>query len=96
MTFLSLALALLAGLVAAGNVVGIVAAVRRRRYGSDRGFSCVPLVSAIFAGLSSFLGHATLGWWPLLIALLDPGTWTLPLALPFIVREAWRNRTKPS
>jgi len=92
MTLVSLVLALISGLVAVGNIAGIAVVFRRRKEGSDRGISFVPLVSAIFAGLSSLLGHATLGWWPLLIALLDPGTWTLPL----IVREAWSTRATSS
>lgn len=92
MTLVAPMLALISGLVALGNIAGIAAAVLRRKGGSDRGFSCVPLVSAILAGLSSLFGYAALGWWPLLIPLLDPATWTLP----FILRELWNSRARPS
>lgn len=92
MTLVALLLALVSGLVAVGNIGGIAGLALRRERDPNRGVSFVPLLSALFAGLSSLLGHAALGWWPLLIALLDPGTWSLP----FILREVWSNRAKPS
>lgn len=75
------ALALLAALGPVANIGGILSAYRSGRAGNPRGYSCVPLLSLVFACASFFVGRwwgpSWLGAWPWLIAALDPGTWSL-------------------
>ncbi len=64
-----------------GNVLGVVGAGWRRARGDDRGFSCVPLLSILFATTAWFTGPGSLGAWVFAPAILDPATWTLLGAL---------------
>jgi hypothetical protein len=67
----------LSGLVAVGNLAGVVSATRRRKRGDDRGFSCVPFLSLLLGGAAWLAGPEPLGVWVLAPAALDPATWSL-------------------
>jgi len=82
----------LSTLVAVGNITGVLAAVRRKKRGEDRGFSCVPVLSLVLGIAAWIVGPEPLGAWLLLPALLDPATWSLAL-LPFY---AFTDREPPA
>jgi len=69
----------LAALVALGNIVGVVGAMRRQRRGDDRGFSCVPFLSILFCVGAWLAGPEPLGLWVIVPAAVDPSTWSLIL-----------------
>jgi hypothetical protein len=81
MLHVAVILLVLATLVAAANVAGCAQAILRQRRGSTRGYSCVPLLSTLLAGAAWLLGGDRMGLWPLVPALLDPGTWMIPMAI---------------
>lgn len=84
-------LLILSALVALGNIVGVATAYRNRWRGIDKGYSCVPFVSLILGLLGWWAGHGRLGSWPLLPAIIDPGTWTW-LGLPWIALKYRRDK----
>ncbi|MHC4849856.1 MAG: hypothetical protein ACYTEG_15580 [Planctomycetota bacterium] len=79
---LTIVFALLSSLIAAGNLFGAVAAVRRQRRGDDRGYSSVPLLSLLLAIAAWFAGPEPFGLWIFVPTALDPGTWSI-LLLPW-------------
>lgn len=96
MVLLALILTLIAGLVAMFNLAVVFAAFRGRNRVPRRGYSLVHLASAACGGAGCLLGHSTLGWWPLLPAACDPGTWTMAIASLLLLRKAWRSRSASS
>jgi len=78
----------LSTLVALLNIYGAATATVRKRRGDGRGFSCVPLVSLAFAVAAWFAGPEPFGLWVFAPAALDPGTWTVPIAMLFAAKEA--------
>ena len=74
MIYLGYALIGLSALVAFGNLVGCIGALRRRRRGEDRGYSNVPLLSVLFAFGGWALGGEAIGLWAFIPAAVDPGT----------------------
>lgn len=68
----------LSALLMLGQWASLIAASRR-----GEGYSCVPLISLLFGVAAFLLGRPTLGWWALLPAMLDPGTWVC-VALPWV------------
>lgn len=76
-------------LMAVGNFWVLVAACQERRRGGDRGFSLLPLFGLLFGLGAWFCVRDLLGWWALVPAVVDPGTWTL-LTLPWVI--AWNVR----
>lgn len=80
-------------LVAFGNLVGCIAAVRRKRRGIDRGYSSVPLISLVFAFLAWLAARHTIGAWAFLPTIIDPGTWML-VVLPWVfVKDFGTSKT---
>ena len=89
---IALLLLVLAMYVAAMNIAGSVRTILRRRKGIPGGYSSVPLVSIVFGGGAWWLANDTIGWWAMLPAVIDPGTWVL-VTLPFLLWERFRRRT---
>jgi hypothetical protein len=77
MVYLAVVFAALSAWVATGNIVGCDRAYRRRRKGQAGSYSNVPVLSLGFGILGCILGYRSLGLWPLVPCLLDPGTWML-------------------
>jgi len=86
MTVIAIALLAFAALVALMNWVGVIGNLRSRQWRH----SLVPFVGAIFAavGISFLLPHKSPWIWATL--LLDPGTVSGVLGLPFLLREMYR------
>jgi hypothetical protein len=80
----------LAVFVSIGNIIGCCAAIRRRRKGGTRGYSCVPLVSIVFCTIAWLNTPESIGAWAFLPAALDPGTYSLA-SLPFYLAWRWHN-----
>jgi hypothetical protein len=78
---------LLASLVAVANLSGTYQAIQLQRKGIQKGYSSVPLLSLMFSILALGALYRSIGYWPLLPAALDPGTWSV-LVLPFYL--VWR------
>lgn len=81
----------LGSLIAIGNILGCVAAIRRQRKGIDKGYSSVPFLSVIFCGLAYATGKDSLGRIVLLPCLFDPGT-LMTLYFPWVI---WTEFIKP-
>lgn len=89
---MSLVLFGLATLIAACNLIGGVAAVRRQRRGDSRGYSAIPLFSIPLSVGAYLAGPEPLGLFALAPAALDPATWSL-LSMPFfLIAERRRGR----
>lgn len=80
----------LSTLIATGNIVGCVRAVRRHRRGDQRGYSNVPFLSLFFGSLAYWIGRPALGAWSFLPCALDPGTWMV-LFLPYLFLSKFRK-----
>lgn len=80
-----------------GNFWVLIAAYWERRRGGDRGHSMLPLLGLLFGLGAWFCVWDLLGWWALVPAAVDPGTWillTLPWVIAWNVRDA-RKRKQP-
>lgn len=84
--FVAYGLAGLSAILSVSALAELIRVIIGRWRGSDQGVSFVPLVTFVLAGLACLLGYRRLWLWPLIISLLDPGTWMIP-ALPWV---AWR------
>ena len=91
MLAVAIALLVLSALVAAANLGGALAALRRRRRGEPGGWSSVPLFSLGFAAGAFALAPDALGPWAFLPAALDPGRIAPPPA-----RRKGRGRRTPA
>lgn len=91
-TVLSLSFFSLACLVAVGNVVEAVRAVRRlRRDPEARGYSWVPLATGIFAVVAWLTDDGTLGLWALTPLVLEP---LILFPLLTLIRLPFRKRSE--
>lgn len=86
-TIIGTVLEVLASLIAAGNLTGTYQAIQRQRKGDPRGYSSVPLISLLLSLGALGLLHKSIGYWALLPAVVDPGTWSI-FVLPFYL--LWR------
>ena len=89
---LTILLIALASYVALMNFAGTYLAIQRRRKGISGGYSSVPLVSLMFCLMAVAISYDTLGFWPLIPALIDPGTWLI-VTMPFFL--LWMVFKKP-
>lgn len=78
---------LLASLVAMANLFGTYQALQLQRKGMSKGYSSVPLLSMMLSLGALGALYGTIGYWALLPAALDPGTWSVVI-LPFYL--VWR------
>jgi len=83
----------LATFIAINNIVGVAAAIIRKRHGSDKGYSTVAVVSLLLSIAAWWFGGSTIGLWAFVPAMIDPGTWSLVL-LPLYLLFAYRKDTK--
>jgi hypothetical protein len=86
-TIIGIVFAVLASLIAALNLTGTYQAIQRQRKGDPRGYSSVPLFSLMLSLGALGLLYKSIGYWALLPAALDPGTWSI-FILPFYL--VWR------
>ena len=77
----------LSTLLALGNIAGVTGAYWNRAHGIDRGYSCVPLVSLVFAVVAWFFLRHSLGVWVYVPSALDPGTW-VSFCIPWVI---WKH-----
>jgi hypothetical protein len=88
---ITIALFVLAALVAVANLSGCARALWRQRHGDDRGYSCAHLLSLLLSLAAWLVGPEPLGPWVFAPAAIDPANWTLAL-LPW---HAMRDRDSP-
>ena len=91
-TLFTILLLALASYVALMNFAGTYLAIQRKRKGISGGYSCVPLVSLMLCLMAVAIAYDTLRLWPLLPAIIDPGTWTIVI-MPFFLM--WMLFKKP-
>ena len=84
----------LSTLVAFGNTVGCIGALRRKRRGEDRGYSAVPLVSMIFSFGAWAMGGNAIGLWAFIPAAVDPGTLVIAALPVFALIDRYGTRRK--
>jgi len=77
----------LASLIAVANLIGCFRALRRKHLGIDKGYSSIPLLSILFSLVGLAVFRNVIGYWALLPAAIDPGTWSIVI-LPFYL--LWR------
>ena len=73
------------------NWLGILGAVIRRLTGGKGGYSCVPLLSIVFASLAWMFGGSFVGSYALIPMVADPATWFL-LYLPVMLLRERHNQ----
>ena len=74
----------LSAFLAVVNIVGVSGAYWNRAHGIDRGYSCVPLFSLLFAVAAWFFLRKSFGLWVFVPAALDPGTW-VSFYIPWVI-----------
>jgi len=86
-TLFSILITLGGGYVITMNYLCIFVSLRNARRGIDRHHSLAPLAgpALMIAGLGTLVPN--IGWFLLLPALIDPGTWILVYSLPRLARE---------
>ena len=81
----------LASYVALMNFAGAYLAIQRKRKGISGGYSSVPIVSLMLCLMAVAIGYEVLGLWPLIPALIDPGTWTVFILPFFLVWQVFKK-----
>jgi hypothetical protein len=77
--------------VALVNLAGTYLAIQRNRKGISGGYSSVPIVSLMLCLMVVGLAYEVLGLWPLIPALIDPGTWSVVILPFFLVWQVFKK-----
>jgi hypothetical protein len=100
MWILSIVLLMLAAFIALANIVGVFTATRNKRRGINRGYSCVPVLSAVLCTVAYAASRDRFGLIAFLPCAIDPATWTILYLPVFQLRERLSGKnpstTKPS